>query len=398
MTSPIQPVAGPNLGTPAENLSAVLKGTMKDRVVYRYPLNLGTSGLKNYTVFYINVRNRDLTAYQQENSVTTSSVDRTRERRIRSEDQKVFQSTKAATTLASMAVGASIGKQAGGDGISKLIGIGLGAGMGAAFEGMTGIAEKTVLGGATEKDMQVVQLKHVVALPLMTRPSTTYKAGWVDVDTGVLGGMMQAGTANELAKAASEMTDALRDPNGSPTAVFNKAMENPAFRGPLGSLIYKKMISADIFGAGAGEVIEKSTARTPNPFREQLFRTMGFRTFGFSYTFNPKTRKEAKEIKNIIDLLKYYMHPGLASENFFLTYPAEFNIKYFYDGMESNYLHKISTCALTDLAVDYGSDNDFIVFRPDDNGQDYGIPTEISLKLEFTELELLTKERIEQGY
>lgn len=387
---------GPNLSPPAEGLNKTTSAIFSNRIVYRYPLDLGKAGLKNYTVFYINVRNRDLSPYQKAQTVPVDA-DRSNQRRIRTEDEKVRKSTGAAVTLAAMAAGAQFGKFVG-EGFSGLVGAGTGAAVVGGIEGTTGIVNKFALGDVNNTSMQVVQMKHIVALPLMSRPSATYKAGWVDMDMGMAGGMMQAGTASELMNFGGELMNALKDKNGDPTAVFQRAAENPAFQGPLASLIYKKMVSADMFGSGAGEVIEKSTARTPNPFKEQLFKSMGFRTFSFTYTFNPKSRKEALEIKNIIDLLKYYMHPGLTSENFFLTYPAEFNIKYFYDGKESNFLHKISSCALTDLAVDYGSDNDFIVFAPDSGGAEYGIPTEISLKLEFTELELLTKERVAQGF
>jgi hypothetical protein len=403
MTVPFLPLAAQvaNLAERKRNLSpSDLEPSRDKKYVYRYPEDLGQGALKNYTVFYINVRNKGLTTAQRWSEVVDVPADRTRERRIRTEDKTVQASTGAQVTIASMGAGANVGKSVGGDGASGLVGAAVGAGIVAGIELTTGGAiQKTVLGGQTAEDLQVVQLKHVVALPLMTRPSATYKAGWVDMDTGIAGGMMQAGTAaafmDGLKDIGSEIT---KGGEGNVTAVFQKAMDNPAFQGPMASLLYKKLISADMFGTGAGEVIEKATARTPNPFREQLFRTMGFRTFSFSYTFNPKSRKEAMDIRAIITLLKYHMHPGLTSLNFFLTYPAEFNIKYFYNGKESKFLHKISTCALTDLAVDYGSDNDFIVFSPDESGTQYGIPTEISLKLEFTELELLSKERMDQGF
>ena len=55
-------------------------------------------------------------------------------------------------------------------------------------------------------------------------------------------------------------------------------------------------------------------------------------------------------------------------------------------------LYKISNCALTNLSIEYGG-TDFITFKGTQ-----GYPTEISMKLEFTELEVLSRERIEVGY
>ena len=57
---------------------------------------------------------------------------------------------------------------------------------------------------------------------------------------------------------------------------------------------------------------------------------------------------------------------------------------------ENDFYHKIATCVLTGVDVDY-SPNGVKSFGD-------GSPTQITMALSFTETELMTKERIDQGY
>jgi hypothetical protein len=121
---------------------------------------------------------------------------------------------------------------------------------------------------------------------------------------------------------------------------------------------------------------------------------MGFRTFTFSYVFLPKDEAEYSEVQKIVQTFKKYMHPtrNQSTGGVFLGYPAEFEIQYFYRNNENNHLFKIGNCALTDLKVEYGG-QDFTTFRAIP-----GAPSEMKLQLSFTELEVLTADRIEEGY
>ena len=61
--------------------------------------------------------------------------------------------------------------------------------------------------------------------------------------------------------------------------------------------------------------------------------------------------------------------------------------------MEFN-LQKISTCVLENVSVSYGGDR-FRTFTPNDEGAP---PVETQITLNFAELELITKERVFEGY
>jgi hypothetical protein len=86
------------------------------------------------------------------------------------------------------------------------------------------------------------------------------------------------------------------------------------------------------------------------------------------------------------------MHPEIDPSRLFLIYPSEFNIEYRYKGKRNEYIHKISTCALTNVRVTYGS-SDFTTF----SGMN-GAPSEINLDLTFSELETLSNDRIGQKW
>ena len=77
------------------------------------------------------------------------------------------------------------------------------------------------------------------------------------------------------------------------------------------------------------------------------------------------------------------------------TIPSTFNIQYMYQNNENTNLHKISTCVLESMNVTYGGDR-YKTFDPVDG--DGAPPVETQLNLAFKEIEIMTKERIFEGY
>lgn len=219
----------------------------------------------------------------------------------------------------------------------------------------------------TEKTQRI---SDVITLAVQNSPSASYSAGWETAEIGsILGGLAGGQSAVDASahfgNISSDLTRRMAETMASaPTALF-----------------------------GTNQVrsfIEASTKRVVNPQKEQLFKSIGFRSFEFQYTFMPRSYKEVLNIQNIIKTFKMHMHPELSASGIYYIYPAEFDIQYYYKGQENIYLSKISSCALTDLTVTYGGEQ-FSTF-PD------GSPTVYKLNLKFTELETLTKERIDKGY
>lgn len=157
--------------------------------------------------------------------------------------------------------------------------------------------------------------------------------------------------------------------------------------------------SAGLGNANVGGAIEAQSKKLNNPFKEQLFKSIGFRKFAFQYQFSPKNESELQNVEEIIKLFKYHMHPELTPGNSFLTYPSEFAIQFLhYDPSEgfvvsNEHLPKISSCALTDVKITYGPDGSFQTIK-----DTLGAPSEITMELSFTELETLTANRIAAGY
>lgn len=129
-----------------------------------------------------------------------------------------------------------------------------------------------------------------------------------------------------------------------------------------------------------------------NPRKEQVFKGVNYRSFSFNYTFAPKDEKEAATVLSIIRQFKYHMHPEFKTDsaNFIYVYPSEFDIEYCFGEGVNQKINRISSCVLTDMTVNYSPNGVFSTF-PD------GTPTQIAVGLSFTELELLTKDRILDG-
>lgn len=136
-----------------------------------------------------------------------------------------------------------------------------------------------------------------------------------------------------------------------------------------------------------------------NPHQEVIFNGIGFRPFSFSFRFTPESEDEAVNIDNIIRAFKFYAAPEIlkGTAGRFWIYPAEFDISFYSNGEENEFINKISTCALTDITVNYTPVGKWSAHRP--HNRIKGSPSVcIDLTLTFKELEIMTKKRILQGY
>lgn len=130
-----------------------------------------------------------------------------------------------------------------------------------------------------------------------------------------------------------------------------------------------------------------------NPYMEVIFNGVSNRTFSFSFKFIPRSKDEQYLIKNIVDTLKFHRAPEkkIKGVNSIWAFPSTFDLSFLNkQGQQNAFLFKISTCALTDMQVTYG-DGSYSSF-------DDGSPYSTSLTLQFTELEVLDKERILEGF
>jgi hypothetical protein len=130
-----------------------------------------------------------------------------------------------------------------------------------------------------------------------------------------------------------------------------------------------------------------------NPQIQILFKTIDFRTFQYDFTFSPSSQQEADMVTKIIKTFKYHAAPDLSSETLgrYFIPPSTFDIEYMMAGGVPNpNLHRISTCVLTTVSVDYAP-RGFVTY-------DNGSPVQTRMTLQFQETELMTKQRISENF
>ena len=154
---------------------------------------------------------------------------------------------------------------------------------------------------------------------------------------------------------------------------------------------------AELFGAeGVEQLTKKAFGNADNPYMEVLFDAMQLRTFTYNFNFAPRNEQEADEVQRIIQLFRFHMAPELRpGVNRYLGLPSQFDIHYMFlskmgKTYENNFYNRIATCVLQDCKVNYTPNG---VKSFEDGG-----PTATTMALTFKEIELLTKDKIAEGY
>ena len=163
----------------------------------------------------------------------------------------------------------------------------------------------------------------------------------------------------------------------------------------------KNVIGEAISMVGAGDPVKltsKAFGLAVNPQQEQFYISPQFRQFSYTFDFWPRSQAELEAANNIIFLFKYHSHPDLElskSGGRMFHVPSEFEIHYLHMGKENEYMNKISKCVCTSVDVDYGPEGEFKTFKADSRG---AAPVHYKMAVSFTELELMTKDKIYKGY
>lgn len=153
----------------------------------------------------------------------------------------------------------------------------------------------------------------------------------------------------------------------------------------LASAIISKNDVKDIVGLKIGKV--------RNPHLQALFKTTPFRGFDFNYIMRPNNRDEAMAIAAIIKFFRYHMSPGLdnGESGFFFQVPYQFKIEFMNNRSHNQYLPKIGRCVLESVAANYTPDSVFAAYAD-------GIPVAVQLDLRFKEIEVITRDKVQNGY
>ena len=228
------------------------------------------------------------------------------------------------------------------------------------------------------------RLKTAIAMYMPASVQVQYGADYTDTPMGI---GVQAGL---------QIYDALKGQNPDAARqtinVIEETVKEAGLRGILG------LGSMLPLGGGLEEAESIRAGRIITNRLELAFKGIGKREFQYTFKMMPRSKAEADEIRKIIFAFKYNMLPEYTDGNRQgrrLTVPNTFDISYMYQGQENQFLHKISTCVLENMDVTYGGDR----YKTYENiPGDGSPPTETSIGLKFREMELITRERVNEGY
>ena len=148
---------------------------------------------------------------------------------------------------------------------------------------------------------------------------------------------------------------------------------------------------------GAREAVEITSGVVMADRMELAFKNVERRSFSYTFKMIPKNSREAEEIRKIIFAFKANMLPEMLEgrNRDTMSVPNTFNIQYMYKGKENDYTHRVSECFLDKVDVTYGGDR-YKTFEP--HADDGAPPVETQIQLNFQEIEIITRERIFEGY
>jgi len=172
--------------------------------------------------------------------------------------------------------------------------------------------------------------------------------------------------------------------------------DNPATSIPQNLSPFAAKAIADRFGAPGKAIFAAATGLAANPMMEILYSSPVPRNFQFDFQFSPRDEKEAKEVQDIIDSIRFFQAPEIkeGSGGVFLIPPAEFDISFYYNGKINPNIPPVSTCVLTNVNVNYAP-NVFSTYEvPGETSPKLGrtgMPVLIVMQLTFMETEMVYK-------
>lgn len=141
-------------------------------------------------------------------------------------------------------------------------------------------------------------------------------------------------------------------------------------------------------GADPADILANKEQRIVNPYVKMLFRGVNFRNFEFTFRFTPHNVDESNTIWQIVQQFRAAALPEGDVNSFKWKYPRELEITYMYQGRKHPWLNRFKRCVITDCSVNYASAGFYASMRN-------GFPAETELRLQFSEIELLTRKDIE---
>jgi hypothetical protein len=160
---------------------------------------------------------------------------------------------------------------------------------------------------------------------------------------------------------------------------------------PLINRVAKPVLST-LERNGALKLILRGQGLAFNPQQQLLFDGIDFRTYQMAFVFTPYSKQEAETVEKIIKQFKVHSAPKIANfgAGMFFIPPSTFTPKFFFNDQENKKISRIAESVIESVDVNYAP-NGFSTMSD-------GAATQIQLTINFKEIELITREKIEQGY
>jgi hypothetical protein len=130
-----------------------------------------------------------------------------------------------------------------------------------------------------------------------------------------------------------------------------------------------------------------------NPNQQVLFDGIDFRIYQLAFTFTPYSKQEAESVAAIIKMFKIHAAPRLVEGSgggMFFVPPSTFTPTFKYNGQLNKKISQVTESVITNINVDYAPQGF--------SAHTDGAPVQTTLTIEFRELELITSQKVEQGY
>lgn len=232
--------------------------------------------------------------------------------------------------------------------------------------------------------------KRISSAIMLYMPENISSESSTNWENSELGAVWAVEAISALKLFANNPMEVLQDALG--TAKTN--LQNASFANSFDDMVYSGNLGDEM-----REVWEAKHKKLKNPHMEFLFKSINPRTFQYEFKFTPKSASEAQTVKQIIQKFRMHAAPSISETTAFgvyWNYPSTFDIVFISNGNENSYINKVSTCALSAINVNYTGAGQWAAMR--DVSGEGSPPMHTTLSLTFTELDLLSREKIEAGY
>lgn len=144
--------------------------------------------------------------------------------------------------------------------------------------------------------------------------------------------------------------------------------------------------------SGAAKLALSTQGLAINPQQQLLFDGIDFRSYQMAFTFTPYSRQEAEDVKKIIELFRTHAAPQIITggAGMFFVPPSTFDLQFILNGKENRNITRVAESVIESLDVNYAPNG--WAAHPD------GAPVQTTLTINFKEIELIDRKKIQNGY